>query len=300
MERKLIKQGGGGFTIYLPKKWVDENKLEKGDELAVSISGKDLIIGPTPSHKKTETEIKLTNKFENTIRSITTNAYRKGYDIIKIFFNNPEQYKILKKVVKTRLIGFDIIHKSKSNCILENVTEPSAEQFNNILNKMFLNIEDMFEITSKKLKGKFQGLEDFEEIEERIQKYDNFCKRIISKEKFIKQNSEIFWTFTTLIIHAQRELYMLNKILHKKVNSKKIIELLDTAYDIFKKLKKAFYEKNLDLISSIHGIERQTIYKKAYSLMKNKSETENIVIYHLTACIRKLHLSTSSLSGLIV
>ena len=37
MKRKLIKQGGGGgLTIYLPKKWIDENKLEQSNEIEIT------------------------------------------------------------------------------------------------------------------------------------------------------------------------------------------------------------------------------------------------------------------------
>ena len=134
---KLIKQGGGGFTIYLPKKWVDENKLSKGDNLDVTVSGKELIIGPKATNKKSEIETKLTNSSETSIRTLITNVYRTGYDRVKIFFNTEDQFKILQKIIKTRLIGFEVIKKEKDFCIIENITEPSVDQFDNILNKLF-------------------------------------------------------------------------------------------------------------------------------------------------------------------
>ena len=36
MRRKLIKQGGFGLTIYLPKHWTDEKELQAGQEVEVN------------------------------------------------------------------------------------------------------------------------------------------------------------------------------------------------------------------------------------------------------------------------
>ncbi len=300
MERKLIKQGGGGFTIYLPKKWVEENKLDKGDGLSLEKSGKNLIISLKPSQKKSMTELKLTNLTESSIRTLITNTYRAGYDNIKIFFNNEKQFKILQKVIKTKLLGFDIINKEKGFLIVENITEPSYDQFDNLLKKLFWNTEEMFEVSRKRLLGDF-SVEDFEEIEERIQKYDNFCRRVISKQKLIKEHSEMFWSFLGFILHGQRELYLLNKIINKKLKaSKPVIELLDGAYEIFKLLEKSYYEKNIDLLTNIHNLEKQLIYKKVYSLLQSKKANENLVVYHLSVCIRQFYLANSPLCGLII
>jgi phosphate uptake regulator len=299
MERKLIKQGGGGFTIYLPKKWVEENNLEKGNELSIAVSGKDLVISPKPTDKKSETNIDLKDLTEPSIRSIVTNTYRLGYDRIVVIFNSEKQFSILQEVVKTRLIGFDIIKKETSKCIIENITEPSYDQFDNIVNKMFLSIFDIFDITEKKLKNQFQNLEDFEEVEQRIHKYDNFLRRVIIKEKLIKQKSELFWTFLTLLIHSQRELYFLNKYLTKPLKiSSQTINLLEEAIKIFKTIETAYFNKNPDNLKKIPELERNLIYKKSYELLRNPKES--IIIHHIASCIRQLNLSTSPLSGMLM
>ena len=103
MERKLIRQGGGGYTIYLPKKWVEKNSLEKGQILNLIISGNDLVVSLVPTQKKTETSVKLHNLIESSIRTSITNAYRAGYDRIKVFLTDQKQFKILQKVIKSFL-----------------------------------------------------------------------------------------------------------------------------------------------------------------------------------------------------
>ncbi|MFH1500774.1 MAG: hypothetical protein ABIE22_02405 [archaeon] len=302
MRRKLIKQGVSGYTIYVPKKWIDENKLEKGDELDVTISGKDLIISIKPNQKKSETSIKITNIVESSIRTLITNAYRSGYDRIKISFNFAEQFQILQKTIKTKLIGFDIIKKEANSCIVENITEPSYDQFDNLLKKMFLNIEELFNITKIRLTKTKEELEDFQEVEERIQKYDNFCRRVISKQKLIKQHSESFWTFLSIVVHAQRELVHLNEFISKNkiVISKQTLEIFGQAYEIYKLIEKAYYEKDIDLLSEVHEKEKDLTYKKGYSLLQTKKGKEAIIISHLLNCGRQFYLSSSPLTGLIV
>lgn len=302
MKRKLIKQGGGGYTIYLPKKWVEGNNFSKGNELHIEESGTNLVISPTESKKKTETTIKLENLTESSIRTLITNTYRAGYDKITVRFEHEAQFKILQDTVKTKLIGFDVIKKDKDYCIVENITEPSYEQFDNLLKKMFMNIEELFEITSEKLGIKeSKELDAFEEVEERILRYDNFCRRAITKRKLVDQRAEFFWTFLAIVIHGNRELYHLNKLISKKIKvSSKVAQLFEKAREIFTLLEKAYFEKNVSLLSKIHEMEKDIVYNKGYAVLKDKSSNDGAIAFHLISCARHFYLANSPLAGLIV
>jgi antitoxin component of MazEF toxin-antitoxin module len=303
MQRRLIKQGGGGYTIYLPKDWVEANKLEKGSELDVEVSDNHLILSTMPSKKKSETTIKLSNLTESSIRTLITNTYRAGYDRIEVLFKDEHQFKILQDVIKTRLIGFDAIKKQSGRCVVENITEPDYAQFANLLDKMLMNIEALFAVTKERFQSKkiTDEMESYEEIEHRIQKYDNFCRRAITKQKKIGNKSEFFWTFLAHIIHGQRELYHLNKLLDKKNRvPAKAMHLLEEAEKIFNLIKKAYENKDTEPLGEIHEMEKELIYKKGYNLLKDSKGEENLVVYHLIVCIRQLYLANSPLLGLII
>src|SRR4030043_2126626 len=242
MKRKLVKQGAATMMISLPSKWIKANSLEKGDEIDLENLGKNLVISIKSPEKKLETSIKLTSLTESSIRTLITNTYRESYDKINVEFENNEQFKILKRVIETRLIGFEITKKQQKSCTVENITEPSPDQFDNLLNKIFLNIEELFEITKKRLND--EEAEDFEEVADRIQKYDNFCRRIIVKRKLVEKNSEMFWSFLSSIIRAYRELYYLNKATDKKIKvSEKTKELLQDSEEVFSMIIKAYKNK---------------------------------------------------------
>lgn len=297
MKRKLVKHGEATMMISLPAKWLRENKLSKGDELDVKEENNDLIISLEPSEiKKKETEINLESLTESSIRTIISNTYRLGYDKIKINFDNQDALKIITQVIHRTLLGFEIIEKSKDYCLIENITEPSKEQFENIFSKVFLNIDDLFELTKESLSGKKV---EFQQPMFKIQQFDNFCRRIITKNR-LYESYNLRWAFQSALLHGSRDLYHLLRYLDKnKINAEKeIFNFLEDCRDIVDKIKQAFLEKDIKKLEKIHESEKELIYKKGYRLLE---KTKNpIVVHHIIQSIRNFYLSTSPLIGIII
>ncbi len=299
MKRKIIKLGSATLVTSLPSKWTKRQSLSQGDELDIEESEDQLVISPGKvSIKKTETSMDLTNETESSVRTLVTNAYRLGIDKLTITFKSEKQYIALKNTVKTRLIGFDIIKKEKNHCIIENLTEPSVEQFDTLLQKMLFNISELLLATKERIeKGKSSS--DYEEFEENIQQYDNFCKRVISKKKSSIKKTELFWLFLTLIVHGQREIYLMNKYIDK--NTKKInAHLIDECISSFELIKKAYLKKDITPLEQLHEKEKETIYNKAHKLFETKKGKESVINYHVTSAIRQFYLAASPLMGLMI
>lgn len=286
------------MMISLPAKWIKEYNLKKGSEIEIEEVDDNLIVSATPVDVKSETCIKLGNLKEVSIRTLIANTYRRGYDRIKVNFDNEEQFKILNDAIKTKLIGFEVTKKEKNYCIVENITEPSPDQFDALIRKIFYNLTSFIEITEDRLKGKENGW-NFEEVAERIQKYDNFCKRVISKKKLQNKKSEFLWTFLTKLVHASRELFHLNNLITNKTKaSENVIEILEGAKEISELIKNAYLQQSLDNILKIHE-QSNLLREKGYSFLETKGK-ENLIIHHVMNYIRTLHLSTSSLTGIII
>ena len=83
MERKLIKQGGGGLTIYVPKKWIDTRKLKEGDEVSIIEKENSLLISAVKK-KEESSEITINDKNKKDLIPIITHLYRAGIDKIPI------------------------------------------------------------------------------------------------------------------------------------------------------------------------------------------------------------------------
>ncbi|MCF7872309.1 AbrB/MazE/SpoVT family DNA-binding domain-containing protein [Candidatus Woesearchaeota archaeon] len=296
MKRKIIRQGLGGYTVYLPKKWVDKFKLDKGSEVNFDEIGDDLIL--SANSKKTELEISLTLSHisESSIRTLITNSYRKGFDRIHVNFDSEKQFKILSDVVNSRLIGFDVLRKEKNVCEIESVTEPNADQFDDMLLKFLFNIKQLLVCTKDRIDEKY-FFEDIEKIEERIMKYDNFCRRIISKRSIRNKHSELLWAFLTLLNHGQREIYHLNKIIMDYKLDKQHMELFNLVSKVFEMVFSCYTKKNIELIGRIHELEKKAIYEKGYHLLSGKNSSP--ITYHLMIALREFYQANSPLAGLL-
>lgn len=294
MKRKLVKHGEATMMISLPAKWLRENQLKKGDEIELLEEAGNIKILKDSSKIKEEIELEINSLEESSIRTIVTNAYRAGYDIIKVRFSNEKILKIIKEVVEKNILGFEITKKEGNFCLIESITEPSKEQFDNIFSKVFLNIEELFELTKKYLEGE-KG--DFEDLILKSLEYDNFCRRLILKNQ--EDKIVIFqWNFNSSLIHGAREIYHFLKYLEKiKIKSnKKELAFFNKVWETFQLLKEAYYKKDLVNLEKIHENEKNITYKEGYRFLTN---SDPIIIHHLISINKYFYLCNSSLMGYI-
>ena len=300
MKRKLVKQGTSTLMISLPSKWIHINNLSKGSEVELEQLDDNLIISSRPISIKLETTINLSESTETYVRTLITNTYRRGYDKIKIFYNNQEQFNLLLHIIKTRLIGFDIIKKEQNYCIVENITEPDVSQFDNIMRKMFFGISELFEEIKKRFENKIKNPNDIDEIAERIQKYDNFCRRVIMKQKITSKDTELLWAFLTLMIHGQREIYLISKINFKNTTiSSKTKDFLNDIKQLYETLVSIYLNKDAKLVAKIH-IQNDMCYKKGLLLLQNSQGKETLLTHHLLSAGRIFYQANSPIVGLII
>jgi len=300
MKRKLVKQGAATMMISLPAKWIKEFSLKKGDEIDLIEVKDNLVISKEGVEERKKTEITLT-KDKAGIRTLITNAYRSGYDIIKVNYINESQLEVIRNALRNYLLGYDITKKKKGFCIIENITEPSPQQFDALINKIFFNIKELISLTKKRLEGK-KVLEDFREITLRIHQYDSFCRRVVAKRQKEVKDPTLFWTFQTLIVHGQRDLYHLNYFLDKNPvkASKETLSLLDSLLELFNILVNGYIRKETSHLEKAHEMESNLIYDKAYSIISSKKGKECVVLHRIMDSIRNFYLAASPLMGLLL
>jgi phosphate uptake regulator len=295
MRRKLVKQGAATMMISLPSKWIKENKLDKGDEVDLIEKNNNIIIGAALQEKIKKIELTVNFTTESVIRTVITNAYRVGFDSIKLNFNNEKTFAIIQEVVSKNLLGFEVIKKEDNFCIIENITEPAIDQFDNIFNKIMLNIEELISI----LENFDSNPKEFADDERQIQKFDNFCRRVISKKDF-SYKSILNWTFHAHLIHGQREVYWLLRYL--KLNKKKLdknsFDLINELKITFAEIKKAYFKKDLSCLDKIQRDSQEIFYNKGYKYLNTSKDA--IPINHLISAIRNFYLATGPLIGLVL
>lgn len=299
MKRKLVKQGASTLMVSLPAKWTKRFGLGKGDEVDLAEHEERLIITSEPMASTVKrTELSLYGKTESSIRTQVTNTYRAGYDRIMVTFEHEEQYLLIAEIVKDKLIGMDVQRKDKGCCIIESITEPAPDQFENILLKIFYNIQALFDITKERFAGK-DPAEEYTDVEQRIMSYESFCKRAIAKRKVVDAKSEFVWTFLTLINHGQRELYHVHRFYEGGKASSEVQGLLASAEELFHLVRDAYVKQTIAPLAKVHELEKVVTYQQGHGLLQ-KNKREAIVIFHVLLCAKEFYQANSPLAGMII
>ena len=301
MKRKIVKQGAATLMISLPSDYVKRFGLKKGQEINVLDVKNSLLITTSEQNDRKEIHFSFASVSESAIRLTLINAYRAGYDIITISNSNPTQKVIIQEVLQNYLLGLEITKDDEHSCVLENVTEPNKENFETLFQKLFSNIHLMIEGTEKHLKDNTAF--DYRSLMFNIQRYDNFCRRIITKQNVYSERAVFLWNYLSILIHSPRELYHLNKYLHSaspdtQEENKTIAILLSTLKVIAALIREAYHHKDIKIIEEIHHNVNKILSAEVYPALEKQEN--NVAIHHLSNAIRHLHLSTSPLIGLFL
>lgn len=298
MRRKLIAQGKGGITLSMPIKYIRDIRLKPGDEMDVDEEQGRLIIEPADFSKKSKKEISLNLRdvVESALRTILVNSYRAGYDKIKVKAVNKQQINEINRIVTDYLLGFEVLDITENSCTLEEVAQPSDTDFKNIYIKIFHMISLLFEHTVNS-----EDIKIIEELMSKIQRYDNFCRRAISKKIITEEKSMFYWSFFGIVIHAARKVFFYNrdKLKYSIKPSKDVLNMLKKTNELFEMLKSAYLKKDIELLDTIQEKEKSLIYKEGFSKII-KQGNNNILIYHLMDSIRNIYLASSPLYGIII
>lgn len=295
MRRKLVQQGTTTLMVSLPSKWVKQHNLEKGDEVEIDTVPEGVLISAEASRKETATTLALKGSNPAEIRTLIVNAYRAGYDKLTVTFETDKQYEELLDILHHKLLGFEVVSRKQHSCVIENVTEPSFDHFEMLVTKLLQNISELLKEAIARSKGEQPS--PIKDIEERILKYDNFCRRAIAKQP-LTYKAALHLSFFSLIIHGNRELYHMLDTLKGPTN-KGTQQLLEEVQEVFQALQTTYLRKDIAAASPMHKSEKEILYKTGYELLRNTQGGETIVVHHALAAVRRFYQASSPLTGIL-
>ena len=298
MKRKLIKQGGGGFTFYVPKNWVAERGLKAGEDIDVEEVNDKLVISSGSKHKL-ETKIKLEENTAHYIYVKLSHAYRMGYDKISLTFTDDQDIKKIAKIVKDNLLGFEITHKEKNKCILENITEPTEEKFSVLLRRIYLQIKETHSLILKDFIGhKKENQEEIKEIRTSLDKHIFFCRRIISKKINIEENSILLWELLTFLMHIHHSYYYMYESYNPEKLNSKTISLIKELEEYFNKYYRAYFEKNEAYLNQISK-QKNKLFEEIFGELNNHKNKDKIVLSYLKEIVRLIQIGGSPVRAML-
>ena len=297
MKRKIIKQGLGGFTIYLPKKWVTQKGLQGGQEVEVVEKDDALVIQAHSTPAKKEGTVRVDTKDNRFLRYILNNYYRAGYDKITLQgeVNEQEVHAALRL-----LLGFEITSVGKHEIIIESVAKSSDYDVGQLLKRIFFIVkQDLLTMTENLLAATSPDHETIARNSDTVIRTSNLYIRLIAQHPDPKQGSRS--TLANLLTWVHRQLYYLSLQLAQKKREylkAKEKEFITAVSKLATYLYEGIFTSSQTSFEKIHQ-HYNRYEKEMYSLAKNKSEYVTAVIYHFLLIQKYIHHATSSGIGLI-
>lgn len=299
MERKLIKQGGGGYTIYLPKKWIDARGLKEGDHVNVQENDNYLVIEGKISEKN-DIEIELNHENKDNIKNILTNIYRNGYNKIIIKNADLDSFKDIKKATNL-LLGFEITNHEGNKCIIENISEPAEDKYESVLRKVFFSIKDSFDLLINNFDNFSESYLEIEEMRDSNVKMILFCRRIVMKDKYSK-NMALNWELLTFLSHIQKNLFYTYKYAHenKIKKDKNIIEMLEKAREHFLFVERAFYEKDSSYLEKLQKSSLKYAYKEVIDNIAKSDGKKSVIFAYNKELFRLIKVCGTPIRSILI
>lgn len=192
--RKIQFTGRSSYILSLPKYWVKEMNLSAGDSVTVSrIDGSSLLITPKSARVEKKPEaLVLVNPNDNPsslVRKIVS-IYLIGYGNIQIRSKDgrltPAQRNAVKNLVRTKLVGTEIVDDSSEKMTLQVLLSLADLSVENAVRRMHLISSSMHKDAVAALAER--DAEIAEEVILSDDEVDRFSLYVIRQLKFAVQN----------------------------------------------------------------------------------------------------------------
>lgn len=288
MKRKLIKQGAGGLTFYVPKDWVNERGLQAGELIDVEKYDDKLLLSTEKSKTKKEIEITIKNESKEFIRNYLNQIYRLGYDKIRINCSVPKQLLLCQKFIQMFLLGFEVTNLGNKHCVAESISEPGRETHAVILRRMFLLIKESYQILLEEtVVGKLTRRKDINRLVKKVTQYDNFCKRRLAKQNLAFGIQFFNWEMYNYLLIISHSFFHLYEEVDKIAKKKDFLNCLRKIQQNYSGIYEAFFKKDLSKLDRLQ--------KEANKLFYDLKDSQ----YNLRELIRLQYLLCSPMLSVV-
>ena len=146
--RKLIGFGNGSFIVTMPRSWVKNNQLKKGDLITIDDKGHELVLeakGKPIEAKHSEIVIDAKEKEVDVIRSEVVAAYLNCFDTIIIQTSDNEKNANEIKGILRNLSGMEIMEHNSSRIVAKNIINPLEVSIENMIRRMDVLIRSIID-----------------------------------------------------------------------------------------------------------------------------------------------------------
>jgi len=271
----------------------------------VEEQGSRITINTEKEMEHSKVDIDVAGLDRTTILYYIQALYRIGVDEVRIVFKEPttvhfrgdKKVNVISVIHRevNRLVGYEIIQQKEDFCIIKDLSKSSIQEFDSVLRRIFLLMNDA---SSDLLKGAKEMnkplIETIEEKHNSITKFISYCLRLLNKYGYSnhKKTSTYYHILATydrvvdVLKNAGRDMLGLNSNLDKKTI--KILELIDDSIKMYGNL---FYKFDPNKVVEIYKT-RDTILNMLKN-SQNKIPVSELRILSLAQHILELVVDMS-------
>jgi phosphate uptake regulator len=301
-QRKLIKLGNSSFALALPKDWVENSGLKKGDDVyIVRNPGGEITL--SPEYKKVNGNgkdyyIELDEKEETEIAREIIRSYIEGSHSITLSGDKQKLKKV--KEISKRFLGLEIIEEKEKKIVLKDLLDYEGIGLDNLIQRANNDLSEMFNVIEDILKDKKiseKQIKEIQEIDRDINKVYFLVWRIMNsgvenpalQVKLKKEPKEFIINFWVCYNIEQ-----IGDIIKNLVKSLKQNHLDNSfLYEVFKLIKlnyelciKSFFQKDKELAKEVIFKKKEIIIAcdklsemNGYEAISEKLSQTNINIH---------------------
>ncbi len=149
--RKLVGFGKGSYIVSVPKKWVLDNNLKKGDTISVDENSNELIISTQFNENKKEPRpiiIDAKGKDEDVLKSEIISSYLNNFDTIEILKDAKTNAQSIKEILRS-LAGMEIIEQTSTRIIAKDLIDIKEVSIQNMIKRMDMTVRGMIDDSIK-------------------------------------------------------------------------------------------------------------------------------------------------------
>ncbi len=310
MKRKVIQIANSTQLISLPRQWAQKYGIKKGDELNIEEDGNKIIVNTQNDVPYDDIEVDVTGLDKSSIMHTIRGFYRRGYDTIKVIFNDPlsvdyrtgETPSVLSIIHEevNRLAAVEIIQQKENFCIIKEISQTGTKEFDAILRRMFILLIDASRDLASALSTNDKILlQTIEDKHDSIAKFAGYCLRLLNKKGYSdSKKALIMYNIIASIDEIADVLKYASwrAISNKKKLSKESTELIQDIdksvqmyYDLFYKFE----------IKKMHDLSqnREKVKQKISELAKKAPDDDILILETLAHSLEIiLHITGARLS----
>jgi phosphate uptake regulator len=262
MKRKLIQLSPSTKVVSLPSKWIQKNKLKKGDDIEVEEVENKIIVSSKSRKSEKEITLDISNLNKDLFWRAIDAVYIAGYDIIGLKTKDHKQTAYAAKTPKY-FPGLIVTDERKNSIRFKDITGSNQEDVDKVLDRIFNMCIAMLEDGMEAVKTKeWETLADMRKRDIAINSYVSYCLRQLNKYGYTPfSKSGLMHTYVKIVEMLTDKIYRLFVAMGE--NKQSLDERIIMKFiEMYKSIQRLHYNYSQEKLVSLDDIrvklQRQT------------------------------------------